>query len=277
MSDVTHSEPGARPALGIGSILSRAFSILSKRFWLLFGLTFAVQLVFAIINVAVPSLAAPQVLDPATGAFDATALVPILASVLLAMLAYAVVQGIVTVAAYDTATGRPSRVGDYFGAVFRNIVPLLVVSILSAIAIYVGILLLVVPGLWLAAVLSVVVPAIVVDQAGFGAFGRSARLTKEYRWPIVGFLIVVFLIFFGVTLLLGAISFAVLGVDGTAAAALAAQTGDYSAAALVYTLVNAVVGAITYSFLAVAVAVLFARLKEIKEGLGLEDLSQVFD
>ena len=277
MSDVTYSEPGAvLPPLGIGSILSRAFSILGKRFGLLFGLAFAVQLVFAVINVLVPSLGAPQLVDPATGAFNAAALVPVLFYILLAMLVYAAIQGVVTVAAYDTATGRPSRVGDYFGAVFRNIVPLAIVSLLSAVAIYIGILLLIVPGLWLAAVLSVVVPAIVVDQAGFGAFGRSARLTKEYRWPIVGLLIVTFLIFIGIGLVLGGILAAILGLGGLAALGTPGAVA-LSPGVIVFQIATAAVNAISYSFLAVAVAVLFARLKEIKEGLGFEDLSNVFD
>ena len=277
MSDVAHTEPGAlKPPLGIGSILSRAFSILGRRFLLLFGPAFAVQLAFTIFNLFVPGLAAPLLIDPATQTFNAAALVPLALYALLGMLVYALIQGVVTVAAYDTATGRPSRVGDYFGAVLRNIVPLIVVSLLSTIAIYIGFVLLVVPGLWLMAVLSVIVPAVVVDQAGFGAFGRSARLTKEYRWPIVGLLIVVILIFLGITLALGGIATAIFGLTGVLSA-VTPNPGSIGAAAIIFQIFTAALNAVSYSFLAVAVAVLFARLKEIKEGLGFEDLSRVFD
>lgn len=278
MSDATYAgaEP-VLPPLGVGGLISRSFSILFKRFLLLVGLALVVQLLFALINFLAPGLFAPQTVDPVTGAFDTDALPALGAAALLGMIVYAIVQAVLTLAAYDAATEQPTRVGSYFGAVFRNIVPLLIVSVLSAIAIYIGLALLIVPGLWLAAVLSVVVPVIVIEGAGFGAFGRSARLTKEYRWPIVGLLILVFLIFFGVTVLLGLLSLAVLGIEGTAAAALASQTGEWTTSAIVYLLVNAVFGSITYAFLAVSVAALFARLKEIKEGVGVEDLSNVFD
>ena len=276
MADAAYADPGALPSLGIGSILSRAFSILGKRFPLLFGLVFAVQLVFVAISLATPALSAPAFVDPATGAFNVAALGPLALYTLVFAIVYAVIQGVVTVAAYDTATGRPSRVGDYFGAVFRNIVPLVVVSILSAVAVYVGLILLIVPGLWVAAVLSVVIPAVVIDAAGFDAFGRSARLTKEYRWPIVGLLVIVFVIVFGISLALGAALVAIVGVTGAVEATNVAAAG-VTTGVIVFQLINAAIGAVTYAFLAVAIALLFARLKEIKEGLGFEDLSNVFD
>src|SRR3546814_15392056 len=47
------------------------------------------------------------------------------------------------------------------------------------------------PGLWLLAVFAVVVPAIVVEGAGFGGLGRSIGLTKGFRWPILGAMTVI--------------------------------------------------------------------------------------
>src|SRR3546814_8940361 len=79
-------------------------------------------------------------------------------------------------ATYDAKLGRRFDLGRYLSAGLRPIVPLLVcwlvVMLMSALASALFLL----PGLWLLAVFAVVVPASVVEGAGFGGPGRSIGL-----------------------------------------------------------------------------------------------------
>ncbi|MBL4557927.1 MAG: hypothetical protein JKP98_15080 [Rhodobacteraceae bacterium] len=120
-------------------------------------------------------------------------------------LSYGLAVAVTVLLAYDAKLGRPLRMRGYIGAALSVIVPLFLVSLLVQILIGLGILALVVPGLWLIAVFSVVVPAVVIERAGSGALARSAELTRGYRWPILGLFLIMWLIALGLAAALGAI------------------------------------------------------------------------
>ena len=59
---------------------------------------------------------------------------------------------------------------------------LIVVGILAGIAIAIGFVLLIIPGLFLITIWSVIVPVIVIERTGvFDSFGRSRELVKGQR------------------------------------------------------------------------------------------------
>ncbi len=121
--------------------------------------------------------------------------------------------------------------------------------------------LLVLPGLYLIARFFVFTPAILVERAGFGALGRASQLSKEYRWPIV-----VTLVLLG--LLLIALSF----VSQLFVGLMIAGTGGI----ISYVILQSMMAAVMYSVMAIFSALLYARLREIKEGTGMADLVEVF-
>jgi hypothetical protein len=68
-------------------------------------------------------------------------------------------------------------------------------SILAGLAIAVGLLLLIVPGLWLITIWAVIIPVIVIERAGaLDSFGRSRRLVRGHGWHVFGTLVLVFII-----------------------------------------------------------------------------------
>lgn len=71
-------------------------------------------------------------------------------------------------------------------AIFAAVPPVLVLYTFAGIACTLALVLLVLPGLYLSALWSVLVPAILLDGTGFRALGRSARMTRGYRWPLAG-------------------------------------------------------------------------------------------
>jgi hypothetical protein len=68
-------------------------------------------------------------------------------------------------------------------------------SILAGIAIAVGLILLIVPGLWLITIWAVIIPVIIIERAGaLDSFGRSRRLVRGHGWHVFGTLVLVFII-----------------------------------------------------------------------------------
>jgi hypothetical protein len=77
-------------------------------------------------------------------------------------------------------------------------------SILAGIAITVGLILLIVPGLFLITIWAVIVPVIVIERSGaLASFGRSQQLVRGHGWHVFGTLVLVFLILIVVDILLG--------------------------------------------------------------------------
>src|SRR5206468_87068 len=78
--------------------------------------------------------------------------------------------------------------------------------ILAGIAITIGLILIIVPGLFLITIWAVIVPVIVLEGAGvFDAFRRSHQLVRGRGWHVFGTLVVTWIILLVVNLVLGAI------------------------------------------------------------------------
>ena len=79
-------------------------------------------------------------------------------------------------------------------------------SILAGIAITIGLILLIAPGLYLITIWAVFVPVIVIERSGvFASFGRSHQLVRGHGWHVFGTLVLVFIIEIVVNIVLGLI------------------------------------------------------------------------
>ena len=293
---MTHVDtaPASRPPLGIGALISTSFSILFRRFWLflllgllaILGYILVAGLLFGLTITGASGVG--TLLDGNASAFATTAGPGVLGIVLLI--------GFFLVAtfthAYQTAAGHDEFQGDhrswshYLRVGWRRMVPLLSVYLVSLIvvglALYGIVALLLAVGLpaWLIAlvvtagmlgvlvILSLAVPAVVVERRWFSAFGRAWNLSRDYRGPIVGFLIAMFAVVIGLVLVIGGLLgglAAVVGPDGIATVFVAIQALQFALQILV-----------TALFL-IGYAVLFARLRAIKEGVRSDDLVAAFD
>lgn len=117
-------------------------------------------------------------------------------------------QGMVVEATRDILDGRRDHtVGSLFSSAAPFIVPLLAVGLLAGIAIAIGLVLLIVPGLILLTIWAVIVPAIVIERIGvFDSFGRSRELVRGSGWQVFGVILVLFLLNFVLTALVNAIA-----------------------------------------------------------------------
>ena len=117
--------------------------------------------------------------------------------------------------------------------------------------------------------------AAVIDRSSFGSLGRSARLTKEYRWPIVGLFIVMFIIVFILQLVVGGAIAAVLFASVDTLATI--ENGISTGSIIIFGLIVSLIYGLAYGLSGIAVALVYARLREIKEGVAVDQIASVFE
>jgi len=79
-------------------------------------------------------------------------------------------------------------------------------SILAGLAITIGLLLIIVPGLFLITIWAVIVPVIIIERSGaLASFGRSRNLVRGHGWHVFGTLVLVYIIMLVVNIVLGLI------------------------------------------------------------------------
>lgn len=250
-----------RPSFGVGARMNDTFSIFFGRFAL-----FGVVGIVAGLLMQLPTYLAfgAEALD-AVGSGASEQLIAenpigfVILALVVPLLVYSLLTAILVLAAYDAKAGRDANVGSYVATTLRCILPLVVMSIVAWLLIGIGFALLLIPGLWLLGVLAVFVPVIVIESKGFACLGRSADLTKGYRWPIVGFTVLIYVIFYVVTMVIAGVG-----------AFLSAGTP------IVFLILQGIAGGLSAALASVAVAVTYARLREIKDGVGFSDLADVF-
>jgi hypothetical protein len=116
--------------------------------------------------------------------------------------------------------------------------PVALASILAAIAITIGLLLIIVPGLFLITIWAVIVPVIIIERSGaMASFARSRQLVRGHGWPVFGTLVLVYIIMLVVNIVLGLIFSALPHVLGDGLSSVISGTLISPFLALVVTLV----------------------------------------
>lgn len=126
----------------------------------------------------------------------------------LALSALFLVNGALVRAVDDARTGRPDlSVAETFRQTGPRLLVLAVAGVLAAVGIFIGLLLLVVPGLVLLTWWFVLSPVIVLEDRGIlTSFGRSRGLVRGHGWPVFGVAIVTLLVELLASIALGALA-----------------------------------------------------------------------
>lgn len=92
--------------------------------------------------------------------------------------------------------GKPKlSVGQTIRSVLPDLWSVAVASIAAAVAIWIGLLIVLVPGLYLLTIWAVVMPVLVIERRGvLTAFERSRKLVRGHGWQVFGTLVLLFLI-----------------------------------------------------------------------------------
>ena len=126
---------------------------------------------------------------------------------MITFIALFLLQAALVKAVQDVRDGRADlSVGQTFSSATPYIASVAGASIMAGIAITLGLILLIIPGLALITIWCLIIPAIVLEQTGtLAAFGRSLQLVRGYFWNVFGTLVLVWLILIAVGIVLGAI------------------------------------------------------------------------
>ena len=104
----------------------------------------------------------------------------------------------------ERESGTEFAVGEAVSASLRYIGPVAIASILAVVGVGIGLVLLIVPGLYLLTIWALIIPVIVIERSGaLGSFGRSQQLVRGHGWHVFGTLVLVFIIQLAVGLVLG--------------------------------------------------------------------------
>jgi len=266
MTDTTAAaEPGK---LDIAKVISGTFAVIGRNF-----LPFAVlSLVLSGIPTALIAFIQVQSI---TADGEPSVSLGYLSSIaytgLAALITGAVLQGALVYGTVQDMNGTRPSIAECLANGLRSFLPLIGLSILLGLAIVFGLMLLIVPGIMMACAWCVAVPALVADRSGvFGAFSRSAELTRGNRWRIFALFVVVWVIAIVIGLVIGAALgvVALTGAVGTDPAALARSP--------VQIVGNLLSNTLTSMISSTGVAVLYVELRRAREGLGPQWLSEIF-
>lgn len=248
---------------GIGDRLNDAFDMYKRNFVVLLTIVAIVVLPVQLVVTLVADSLVPDATDP--DSIDAGEAVAALGYgfllSLLVWVAQMVAAGAAIKALVDERIGGTPNWQDSVAFGFSRLGSLLLGSLLFAIGVAVGLVFFIIPGIILAVSWAVFVPAIVVEgSTGGAALGRSNRLVSGFRWPVFGFLIVVFL---------------VTGIVNGLIAQIVTTIFDAALDDLLAAVVGSLVGTmITAPFGVSAIVAQYLDLRARKEDLDLATLSQ---
>ena len=150
-----------------------------------------------------------------------------------------VLQATLVKAVQDVRDGRADlSISQTVNQALPFLAPVAVASILAGLAITIGLLLIIVPGLFLITIWAVIVPVIVIERSGaLASFGRSRQLVRGHGWHVFGTLVLVYIIMLVVNIVLGFIFTALPHVLGDGLSSVISGTLISPFLAIVVTLV----------------------------------------
>jgi hypothetical protein len=230
----------------IGNVLNRAVEICGANF-LLFG---AVMLIVSLPNLYFLLQTPETDLTFATGNF--------LLATVVGLFLNTIGEAFILLGAFRYLRGEPVVPSEILQRSLARFLPILGFAILYAIALMVGFILLIIPGIILFIMWTVALPACVVEGLGpVDCMSRSAELTKGYRWKILGIVILLSIISGVINWILGMI--AAQGGIITRAAITLLWTGVWSA------------------YWNCVLVMIYHDLRVVKEGTDTAQIASIFD
>jgi hypothetical protein len=167
--------------------------------------------------------------------------------------------------AISDLSGERASIEDAVQTGIRLFLRILGISVVMGIAIALGYILLIVPGLFLSVLFIVAVPSAVAENTGvFESLGRSAALTEGHRWAVFGLGVIFFVLLMILNMVVGA-------VGGLTALGIGFNP------MLVNIVVTPVVTVIQGMVSLCAAAALYHELRIAKDGMAGQSLGKVFD
>ena len=251
---------GSGAQFDFGRVVSRTFGLIGRNF-----VPFSILSgIFVGVPTVILMLIQPGLLDQDQGTQSLVTLVAALVSGLAGL----VLQGALTRASVDDLSGKGASVGPALSTGLAVMLPMLGLGIVVGVGVVLGMMLLIIPGIYLALRWAVAAPVLVVEKLGiFPSIGRSAVLTQNHRWAILGLVVLYVVMVFVIYIVIG------LALPGAAVALYGLSPETPS---LILLIILVAIQVLTSMIATVGGAAIYFELRQIKEGVGVTELAQVF-
>jgi hypothetical protein len=174
--------------IDVGTVVDKVFKTYQKYFAVLVGIAAILFVIEAVVRLV-------------AGDHALLGLVATIVGLILSQL----YTGMVVEVVNDTRDGRlDASMGGLFNQVTPVLLTLIGAAIVTGIAIFVGLIACIIPGVILLTLWAVVAPAVVIERLGvFEAMSRSWNLVKSNFWQTLGVIVVFWIITFVITGLIG--------------------------------------------------------------------------
>jgi hypothetical protein len=238
-----------RGTFGVGKILGESFSIYFRNF-----IPFVILTALALSPLYL--LQAYTTAAPAAGATSPMAALSALLLIPVSLLCPYIATAAIVYGVFQQMRGGDTSIGECLARGLTSFLPILFLAIIQSIAISLGMILCLVPGILLALRWAVSIPAAVEERPGAsGAMSRSTYLTEGYRGEIFGILFVI----------------GIMSIGSQLVAALVALK-DPS----LFLVLSGVANLFNTGLSATSTAVMYYRLRSIKESIDVDQIASVF-
>ena len=249
--------------LSLGELLDRTFSLYRNHFWLFVGITAIPYLLLLGPGLLIDAAQSMIRENPLLAGLMAGLLTLLVA--LGTLIAYGLTQAATVFAVSEVYLGRALSIRESYARVYGDIGRVIFVLILVGVGIFVGFILLIVPGIWffLRSCISVM-PAVLEDKPAVEAIRRGMELTKGNLGRVAVVLLLFLVINWVAAVILQMpawIAFAVVGI----------QEGGFTVWAMMLARVGQFLATILAGpMLTIALSLLYFDLRMRKEGFDLK-------
>lgn len=240
---------GYRGALGVGQVLGQTFTVYFRNF-----------LPFALLTTVVlaPLLVAQAFMTSSSSSKNLAVMLP---SALLTLIGSIVcpylATSAITYGVFQQMRRQDTSIADCLARGFSAFLPVLGLAIVQGLVIGLGLIACIIPGILLMVRWAVSVPASVEERADIGeAMNRSTYLTDGYRWEVFQVLFV-------------------LGVLNLGSAVLVAVAADWNPTFSL--ILSGVQSVLAVGLSATGTAVMYYRLRSLKESIDVDQIASVFN
>lgn len=277
------SEP--KPPLGVGSIMAESFSVLTGNVLKLILASsvpmafFIVPLALLLANVSTISFQNPSANWPVMAIFTGTSLLAFCAAISL-------ISAAVTKLTYNAKHLRPTSFRQTIGPALAAtpsigllgiaVGALLLVAQVSMFALgyvtpllsFVALPMFFVVYFWSIAAFALMPSAAVIENRGLRSLSRSMELTKGYRLAVLGTMILAGLCSVAIQLLFSFATFFLTIVVSLVSETLSALLSFVSSLAAFGVMIG---------FMCIVACLVYMRLREVKEGVGIDQIEAIFE
>jgi hypothetical protein len=238
----------SRSTFGVGEVLGQTFSIYFANFLPFVVLTaIALSPLFVVEGYGVAAKTIPG---------SAASLIPLLLVLVAAAVCPYLATGAITYGVFQQMRGKDTSIGDCLSRGLSSLLLILGLSIWQGLLIGLGLIACVVPGIMMAVRWAVSLPAAVTERVGISeSMSRSTYLTEGQRWDVFRVLFVLGVLNGGTTLLV----------------TLATATNP-----MLHLLLSGVANLLVVGLSATGSAVMYYRLRDLKESIDVDQVASVF-